>query len=172
MLDYTLVSTKATYRLLTPTDVPAYVAIVQARYREERPGVHLNPAAILATVRELEHDRLKGTVFVFEADQSLIGYAILINRWSNERGGNVIEADELYVTPDRRADGIAEDFLTLLSRVVHRGDRQGSRSPQQARASRIQEPGLRGNGAGGLQPSLAPRAVIGASSHALRYFLL
>jgi GNAT superfamily N-acetyltransferase len=139
MLDYTLVSTKATYRLLTPTDVPAYVAIVQARYREERPGVHLNPAAILATVRELEHDRLKGTVFVFEADQSLIGYAILINRWSNERGGNVIEADELYVTPDRRADGIAEDFLTLLSRVVPAGtvaiDRAVDRRNKRERAA-------------------------------------
>jgi GNAT superfamily N-acetyltransferase len=121
MLDYTLVSTKATYRLLTPTDVPAYVALVQARYREERPGVYLTPAAILATVRELEHDRLKGTVFVFEADQALTGYSILINRWSNERGGTVIEVDELYVVPARRADGIAEDFLTLLSRVVPAG---------------------------------------------------
>ncbi len=121
MLDYTLVSAKATYQLLTPVDVPAYVAIVQARYREERPGVHLTPASILATVRELEHDRLKGTVFVFEAEQSLIGYSILVNRWSNERGGNVIEADELYVVPGRRAGGIAADFLTLLSRVVPSG---------------------------------------------------
>jgi hypothetical protein len=121
MLDYTLVSTKATYRLLTPTDVPAYVSLVQARYREERPGVHVTPAVILSTVRELEHDRLKGTVFVFEADQALIGYCILINRWSSERSGTVIEADELYVVPARRPDGVAEDFLILLSRVAAAG---------------------------------------------------
>lgn len=118
MLDYTLVSMKATYRLLTPTDVPLYVALVQARYREERPGVAITPPQILSTVREFEHDRVKGSVFVFEVEQSLVGYCIIANRWSNELGGTVAILDELWVAPQRRADGIAEDFIMLLARVA------------------------------------------------------
>jgi ribosomal protein S18 acetylase RimI-like enzyme len=118
VLDYTLVSATASYRLLTPRDVAAYVALVRAFYRECLPGVDMPPERVLATVRELEHNRTRGTVFVFERGESLVGYCILVNYWSNELGGNVLCVDELYVSPPHRGQGIGSDFLGLLAKVA------------------------------------------------------
>jgi GNAT superfamily N-acetyltransferase len=118
VLDYTLVSTLATYRLLTPRDVPAYVGMVQAFYRESVPGGSLPVERIAATVRELERNRDRGTVFVFDREESLVGYCILINHWSNEYGGVILCVDELYVVPGQRRQGIATDFLTLIAKVA------------------------------------------------------
>jgi hypothetical protein len=118
MLDYTLVTTKATYRLVTPVDLPGLVKLASSCYREERRRDGMNPESIIATVRELDRHRIKGSVLVFEKDEYLVGYCILIPSWSNERGGTIISVDELYVTPGQRANGIEEDFVALLQKVA------------------------------------------------------
>ncbi len=121
MLDYTLVSPRATYRVPTPRDLPVLVRLVQDHYREDHPALAMPADQVLATVHELSHHKEKGTVFLFEQVGELVGYSILINVWSNERGGTIISVDELYVVPDRRGKGIGTDFLTLLSRVAPKG---------------------------------------------------
>jgi GNAT superfamily N-acetyltransferase len=123
MLDYTLVSTLATYRLLTPRDMPGYIGMVQACHREVAPGKPIPTEQVVATVRELEHNRDKGTVFIFDREETLVGYCILINHWSNEYGGTVLCVDELFVTPGQRGRGIASDFLNLIARVAPEGCR-------------------------------------------------
>jgi ribosomal protein S18 acetylase RimI-like enzyme len=121
MLDYTLVSTKATYRMPTPRDLPRLVRLVQAFYREDQRGAEKPAEQVLATVSELGRSKEKGSVFVFERDGELAGYAILVYSWSNELGGTVLSVDELYIDPALRRQGIASDFLGLLRKVVPEG---------------------------------------------------
>jgi GNAT superfamily N-acetyltransferase len=123
MLDYTLVSTLATYRLLTPRDMPGFITMVRTRYNEEMPESPIPAEQVIATVRELEHNRDRGTVFIFDREESLVGYCILVNYWSNEYGGTVLCVDELYVTPGQRGQGIASDFLNLIAKVAPEGCR-------------------------------------------------
>jgi len=121
MLDYTLVSPKATYRLLTPADVTFFLRMVQAA-RVEAGDMHLfDPARILATVKELQPGRGKGSVYVFEREQKLAGYCILVNCWSTEQCGTAIVADEFWVVPEMREQDLAADFLLLLSKVAPEG---------------------------------------------------
>ena len=121
MLDYTLVTTKATYRLLTPQDVPFFLGLVKAERAEGRDDPPFDAARVLATVRELQPAKGRGSVYVFEREQKLVGYCILVNCWSSNECGNVIVADELYVVPEMRAEEIASDFLGLLLKVAPEG---------------------------------------------------
>jgi hypothetical protein len=121
MLDYTLVTTKATYRLLTPQDVPFFLEMIRAARTERREAPPFDAQKVLATVKELQPSRGKGSVYVFEREQKLVGYCILVNCWSTEESGTVLVADELYVTPGQRAEEIAGDFLTLLQKVAPEG---------------------------------------------------
>lgn len=118
MLDYTLVSAKATYRMPSPRDLPALVGLEQAFYRELGLDRAVTPETVLATVRELEKNKHKGSLFVFECEGNLAGYAILILYWSNELGGTVLVLDELYVEPGHRTQGLASDFVVLLGKVA------------------------------------------------------
>jgi hypothetical protein len=121
MLDYTLVSPKATYRPLTPADMPLFLRMAEAaRVEKGGPGL-FDPARILATVKELQPSKGRGSILVFERGQTLAGYCILVNCWSSEQCGTVLVADELYVAPGQRDQGLAEDFLLLLARVAPEG---------------------------------------------------
>jgi L-amino acid N-acyltransferase YncA len=121
MLDYTLVTTKATYRLLTPQDVPFFLKLVQAERAERREAPPFDAQKVLATVKELQPARGRGSVYVFEREQKLVGYCMLVNCWSSDQCGNVLVADELYVVPEQRAQEIVEDFLALLLKVAPEG---------------------------------------------------
>jgi GNAT superfamily N-acetyltransferase len=119
MLDYNLVTSKATYRMVTDKDIPTLRRLVRGFYAETTNGAH-SAGAMEATVRELERHRDKGTVFIFERGEKTVGYAIVINCWSNEFGGNMLFLDEVYVLPAERGQGIAGDFMDLLAKVAPR----------------------------------------------------
>ncbi len=121
MLDYTLVSTKATYRLLTPQDVPFFVKLVQACREEMGAREPFSADRVLATIGALQPRKGLGSIYVFEREQRLVGYCALVNGWSSEQGGTVLVAEDLYVVPDLRVEEIAEDFLTLLVKVAPEG---------------------------------------------------
>ncbi len=118
MLDYTLVSTKATYRMPTPRDLPGLVRLVQAFHREHERGAEITADQVLATVAALSRYKEKGSFFVFEREGEMAGYAILVTSWSNELGGTVLSIDELFVDPAHRRRGVASDFLGLLRKVA------------------------------------------------------
>jgi len=121
MLDYTLVSPKATYRLLTPADVPLFLRMVEAARVEAGDTRIFDPTRILATVKELQPSRGKGSVYVFEREQKLAGYCVLVNCWSTEQCGTAIVADEFWVVPGARDQGLAADFFQLLAKVAPEG---------------------------------------------------
>ena len=118
MLDYTLVSTRATYRMLQPADVPAFIALVTRCHRKGPHSLPTPQERILATFRELQRNRDRGTLFVFERDQALIGYCILVTTWSNRHGGIVLAVDELHIDPRLHDRELEPDFLQLLAKVA------------------------------------------------------
>jgi hypothetical protein len=121
MLDYTLVSPKATYRVLAPADLPFFLRMAETAGRQRGAQGIFDPGRVLATVKELQPSRGRGSIFVFERSQRLVGYCILVNRWSSEECGTVLVADQLYVTPELQEEDLAGDFLLLLARVAPQG---------------------------------------------------
>jgi ribosomal protein S18 acetylase RimI-like enzyme len=58
----------------------------------------------------------KGTIYVIENQNTIIGYLTLINYWSNEYGGNLIFIDEIYINPRYRNKGIGSDIIKTLTK--------------------------------------------------------
>ena len=131
MLDYTLVSPKATYRLLTPQDMPLFLRMAQAAWARKRDVPPFDLQRVLATVKELQPARGKGTVYVFEREQRLAGFCYLVGCWNSVECGTVLIADELYVEPDFSHLDLGCDFLLLVARVA----------PQGSTSIRIEMPG-------------------------------
>jgi GNAT superfamily N-acetyltransferase len=124
MLDYTLVTTKATYRPLNPVDVPAFIHLLTRQHREELSGEPLPPERVLAFLQEMEHHKDRGALLVFEVEESLAGYALLRPRWCTEAGAPELCVEELYVVPEQRGREIAADFLALMKKVSPQGCRR------------------------------------------------
>jgi len=95
--------------------------MVEAARREAGGPNLFDPGVVLATVRELQPSKGRGSIFVFERGQTLAGYCILVSCWSTDQCGTVLVADELYVSPGHRDRGLAEDFLLLLATVAPEG---------------------------------------------------
>jgi GNAT superfamily N-acetyltransferase len=105
------------YRAIAPADHAQITLFIKELYREDPGGEDTSDAKIQRTFEELGTHPDKGACVVFEKDGALAGYALLINFWSNERGGNVLIIDEIYVAPPFRGQGIATDFMQHLMRT-------------------------------------------------------
>ncbi len=66
------------------------------------------------TFAEFERRPEKGTIIAFDQRGKLVGYAILVNFWSNEFRGDIIEIDELLIEQEYRGQGIATEFFRWL----------------------------------------------------------
>lgn len=80
-------------------------------YIEDPGTVEVTQEKIQHTIQSLQKYPEFGTIMVFERNKDIIGYAILVNFWSNEYGGNLLNIDELYITKEFRGMGIATAFL-------------------------------------------------------------
>lgn len=85
--------------------------MVFARYEEDAEGETINEDNIEDTVIELSSNPSKGRIIVFECEETIAGYAILIVNWSNKYGGNILVVDELYIKPEWRNKGIGTRFM-------------------------------------------------------------
>lgn len=85
--------------------------MIFALYKENPEGETINEDKIEDTVIELSSNPSKGRIIVFECDETIIGYAILIVNWSNKYGGNILVVDELYIKPEWRNKGIGTRIL-------------------------------------------------------------
>ena len=88
--------------------------MIKALYQDDPEGKPMTDEKISRTLRQLHHHPDYGSVQVFEWEGQLVGYALLINFWSNEYGGNVLSIDELYIRPDFRGVGIGTHFIQYL----------------------------------------------------------
>jgi len=83
-------------------------------YREDPEGKPIFDVKINRTFNELTKHPDKGNIMIIEADSKIIGYGILINFWSNEYGGNILDIDELYIKSNYRGKGIGSKFIQYL----------------------------------------------------------
>jgi GNAT superfamily N-acetyltransferase len=120
VLNYDLVTSKACYRLPRRDDMPILLRLA-AQFANQRAAAQNPQERMLRTVRELSRHPDRGSIFLFEKGQNLVGYCVLVNHWSSEYGGTVVRIDELFLDPGHRGDGIAEDFLELLAKVAPPG---------------------------------------------------
>ena len=129
MLNYDLVTSKACYRLPRRDDMPILLRLAE-RCASERPAPAASAAPavragakerMMRTVQELSRHPDRGTMFLIERGQDLVGYCVLVNLWSTELGGAVIRIDDLFLERDNRGQGIVEDFLELLVKVAPPG---------------------------------------------------
>ncbi len=118
MLNYDLVTSKARYRLPRRDDLPALLRLAAQSAAEgtgEKPGA---VDQILKTVQQLSKRPDRGSIFLVERKEDLVGYFVLVTGWSNRHGGEVLRVDELYLDKRYRDEGLAEDFLRLLAQVA------------------------------------------------------
>lgn len=102
------------FRACTEADLPMVQNHALSLYREDPQGMEMTPNKIQKTFQEFSLKAEKGHIIVFEIDNTVIGYAILVFFWSNEFGGDFIEVDELFVQKEYRNRGIGKTFFKSL----------------------------------------------------------
>ncbi len=84
-------------------------------YQEDPGGKAMTNEKASNTFKSLSNHPDRGTIMVIENNEEVIGYAILINFWSNEFGGNIVDIDEFYIKPEFRSQGIGSNFIKHLA---------------------------------------------------------
>jgi GNAT superfamily N-acetyltransferase len=105
---------KIVFRPMNGSDRTVVMSMIKGLYSEDPSGKEMTPEKIRKTFDELTNHPERGTIWVMEKDPILVGYAITINYWSNEYGGNILFLDELYVIPSERGSGIGSTFIRYL----------------------------------------------------------
>jgi GNAT superfamily N-acetyltransferase len=107
------------FRICTETDIAIVREYVMSLYQEDPPGIQMNAEKFERTFWEFTHKPTKGNIIVFDWDNLVVGYAIIVFYWSNEYGGDFIEVDELFTHEDYRGNGIATNFVAWLEQTWH-----------------------------------------------------
>tara|TARA_Y100000589_G_C27018327_1_gene573832 strand:- start:5 stop:598 length:594 start_codon:yes stop_codon:yes gene_type:complete len=105
---------KTVFRPFAQKDYSSILAMIIKLYREDEGSHSVTAEKIQRTFSMLASEPQRGTIMVMEQDGKLIGYAILINFWSNEFGGNILAIDELFIESHYRSRGIASRFIDYL----------------------------------------------------------
>jgi ribosomal protein S18 acetylase RimI-like enzyme len=93
--------------------------MVLSLYREDPNGTHMSLDKIRRTIEFLGAHPGAGEIVLLSNAHKIVGYAILINYWSNEYGGLVLFIDELYIKKEYRGKNIGTDFIQYLIADVH-----------------------------------------------------
>ncbi len=112
------------FREFQPADTSELTEMVFALYAEDIYGEPMNPSKILQTIDFMVANPNSGRIIVFEADQLVVGYSILVSFWSNEFGGLLLYVDELFVKKAFRNQKIGArffDYLASAKHIVHKG---------------------------------------------------
>ncbi len=105
---------KVDYKPFEVKDLPELRAMVHALYLADGEPEKMTDDKINHTVAFLSANRGHGEIIMLCNGQEVVGYAILINYWSNEFGGNVLYIDELFVKEAFRNQRIGTDFIHHL----------------------------------------------------------
>ena len=95
-------------------DKKELIELIQNLYKKDSNGESINLQKINRTLKELFLHTEKGSIFVIEEKEKIIGYSIIINYWSNEFGGNILFIDEIFIHQDYRNMGIGTNFINYL----------------------------------------------------------
>src|SRR3989338_1655678 len=105
---------KVRYRPMKKGEERIVRQYIKGLFLEDPTPQGMSDEKIKKTIKTLLKHKEKGTIMVFESEKELLGYAILINFWSNEYGGNIVYIDELFVKKEWRGKGVATNFIQYL----------------------------------------------------------
>ncbi len=105
---------KTNIRKFKLIDKKEIIELIQNLYKEDSYGENISLQKINRTIKELFLHNEKGSIFIIEEKEKIIGYAIIINYWSNEFGGNILFIDEIFILPDYRNFGVGTNFINYL----------------------------------------------------------
>ncbi len=109
-------TTSVRFRSVQKEDLPSIANMMRDLYASL--GVeetYMGPEKIAATFAYLFSPQNHLHLDVFEVQGKMAGYALNFDFWYNELGGKVLQVDELYVLPIFRGQGIASQYLEILS---------------------------------------------------------
>ena len=99
---------------MVTNDKKILVRFVKLLYQEDSEGNKITEEKINKTINRLLNNTEAGIILMIDYKHSTIGYAILINYWSNEYGGIIVHLDELYIDPGYQGKGFATKFINYL----------------------------------------------------------
>jgi len=106
-------------RLIEKKDFKAVEELIKSFYREVHTEKSISKEIITKTIDELCSFPEKGSIYVFEMQNVIVGYMILIYYWSMEFGGNIVFIDEIFISPSYRNKNIGSNFLkTIIDRHI------------------------------------------------------
>ena len=103
-----------TYRKFKAADKKIIAELMKSLTIEDPEGKPSSPKKINRTFTRLLNHPDNGVIMVLADGAKIIGYGILINFWSNEHGGNILNINELYIKSDYRGKGIGTKFIQYL----------------------------------------------------------
>ncbi len=102
------------YRKFEDTDRMAVVSMIQDFYNDDPSGKNKTEEDIYKTFEVFEKHPDYGSIMIFNEGNRVVGYCIIVNFYSNEYGGLILNIDELYIIPEYRGKGISTDFVRYL----------------------------------------------------------
>jgi ribosomal protein S18 acetylase RimI-like enzyme len=100
-----------------PGDDEAIIALCLELNREDPGLAPVTEQQVQRTLSELRSRPIRGKAVVLDLGARVQGYAMLISFWSNELGGEVCTADEIFVEQEARGYGYASTLLLNLPAV-------------------------------------------------------
>ncbi len=105
-----------TYKPFNDKYLPELITMVHALYLADGEPEKMTDDKINHTVAFLCAHPGHGEILLFYSESEVVGYAILINYWSNEFGGNVLYIDELFIKEAFQNQRVGTDFIRHLIR--------------------------------------------------------
>ena len=96
------------------SDYLKFENLVFSLYSEDPEGEAIDSSKVRNTVDEFTKFPEKGKIFIFNYNNHIIGYAIIVYFWSNEFGGDVLQIDEMYIINEMRNQSIGTYFINYL----------------------------------------------------------
>lgn len=89
-------------------------SMIMALYSEDMQGESMTKEKVLRTVQKITAEPNRGAIYIFENQDVIIGYSIVIYFWSNEYGGEFVNIDELYFKANCRGKGYGKTYFNWL----------------------------------------------------------
>jgi GNAT superfamily N-acetyltransferase len=102
------------WRLARTDDDDAIVAMCLALVAEDPWPEPVHEPQVRRTLATLRSEPARGRAVVAEVAGQIAGYALLVEFWSNEFGGEVCIVDEVYVRPEYRNHGVGRALFDQL----------------------------------------------------------
>lgn len=99
------------------------IADFNTRLAHETEKIELEPARVRAGVESLLRDPAKGTYFVAESGEEVVGQLLITYEWSDWRNANYWWIQSVYVDKSARGQGI---FRQLYAHIVTEAKKVGN----------------------------------------------